>query len=166
MNNYAYIDNQNLYLATKFAPEPWLVDMKRFRVYLQEKYKVDLAYLFMGTYDKKLEPRYKCYTENGYNLMFREHLPSVVSSKKGNVDTDVVFQIMHDYHHNLFEKCVLVTGDGDYFKTVNYLLKQSRFECLILPSHKNASSPYKRITHDYYIYLDDASYKKKLSCSR
>ena len=162
MNNYAYIDNQNLYLATKNAPEPWTVDMLRFRVYLREKYKVERAYLFMGVYDKKYGARYKFYTECGYELMFRAHVPSTGSPKKGNVDTDVIFQMMHDYHHNLFDKCLLVTGDGDYFKTVDYLLKQNRFECLILPSHKNASSLYKKITHDYYIYLDDASYKKKL----
>ena len=36
MNNYAYIDNQNLYFATKNAPEPWKVDMLRLRVYLKE----------------------------------------------------------------------------------------------------------------------------------
>ena len=47
MNNYAYVDNQNLYLATKNAPEPWSVDMKRFRIYLLEKYKVERAYLFI-----------------------------------------------------------------------------------------------------------------------
>ena len=161
-SNIAYIDNQNLYMATKDSPEPWRIDLARFKVYLKDRYNCDEALLFMGAYDKEYESTYKLFSSFGYKLMFRLHDEVAHSKKKGNVDTDVVFQMMHDFHHDAFEKAVLVSGDGDYFKTVDYLIKQNRFECLALPSHKNASSLYKRITHDYYIYLDDGSYRKKL----
>ena len=161
MNNYAYIDNQNLYLATKNAPEPWIVDMKRFRVYLLEKYKVERAYLFMGAYEDKYKDLYEKYLSFGYELRFRHHSDSIKSQKTGNVDTDVVFQMMHDFHNNIFDKCILVSGDGDYFKTVNYLVEQGKFERLMLPSHKNASSLYRKLTRQYYIYLDDKSFRDK-----
>ena len=161
-SNIAYIDNQNLYMATKTNYQPWQVDLKRLRVYLLDRYNCEKALLFMGAYEKNYAKRYDLFESFGYQLMFRMHDEIANSKKKGNVDTDVVFQMMHDFHHDAFEKAVLVSGDGDYFKTVDYLIKQNRFECLALPSHKNASSLYKRITHDYYIYLDDGSYRKKL----
>ena len=56
--DFAYIDNQNLYMATHCAPEPWDVDMKRFRVYLREKYNVANACLFMGTYNYGYQDMY------------------------------------------------------------------------------------------------------------
>ena len=119
MNNYAYIDNQNLYLATKNAPEAWTVDMKRFRVYLLEKYKVERAYLFMGSYEEKYNDLYGKYLSYGYELRFRQHSESIKSRKKGNVDTDIVFQILFDsFYDDEFDKIILVSGDGDYFKTV------------------------------------------------
>ena len=160
--NIAYIDNQNLYMATKTSLEPWRVDLKRFKVYLNDRYNCEEALLFMGAYEKEYDSRYELFESFGYTLMFRTHDEVANSKKKGNVDTDVVFQMMHDFHHEDFDKAVLVSGDGDYYKTVEYLISQNKFECLILPSHKNASSLYKRITHDYYVYLDDLSYRKKL----
>ena len=162
MNNYAYIDNQNLYLATKNAPEPWTVDMKRFRVYLLEKYKVERAYLFMGAYEDKYMDLYDKYLSFGYELRFRQHSESIKSKKKGNVDTDVVFQMLFDsFYEDEFEKIILVSGDGDYFKTVQHLAKIGKLEKVLLPSHKNASSLYKRLTREMYLYLDNPKLNKK-----
>jgi len=45
-NNYAFIDSQNLNLAIR--EQGWLLDFKRFRVYLAEKYAVNKAFLFIG----------------------------------------------------------------------------------------------------------------------
>ena len=39
------------------------------------------------------------------------------STKKGNVDTDIVFEIMKNLIDNKrFDKVVIVSGDGDYKK--------------------------------------------------
>ena len=46
LNNYAFIDAQNLYLAIQ--EDGWKLDYKKFRVYLKEKYGVERAYMFMG----------------------------------------------------------------------------------------------------------------------
>ena len=163
MNNYAYIDNQNLYLATKRAPEPWTVDMKRFRVYLREKYKVERAYLFMGAYEDKYKDLYDKYLSFGYELRFRQHLESIKSKKKGNVDTDVVFQMLFDsFYEDQFDKVILVSGDGDYFKTVQHLLKINRLERVLLPSRKNASSLYKALAENRKALLDRTDVKRKI----
>ena len=45
-NNFAFIDSQNVYRGIK--AQGWLIDWKKFRKYLLEKYSVSTAYLFIG----------------------------------------------------------------------------------------------------------------------
>jgi hypothetical protein len=45
-NNFAFIDSQNLNLSIR--SQGWVLDFKRFRVYLKDKYSVTKAY--MGTF--------------------------------------------------------------------------------------------------------------------
>lgn len=45
-NNYAFIDSQNLNLGSRILG--WKIDYRKFRIYLQEKYGVRKAYMFLG----------------------------------------------------------------------------------------------------------------------
>jgi hypothetical protein len=63
---------------------------------------------------------------------------------------------------NDFEKIVLLSGDGDYKKIVDYLILKERFEKILFPNKKFASSLYKSITIKYYDYLDNKDIKKKI----
>jgi uncharacterized LabA/DUF88 family protein len=162
VNNYAYIDNQNLYMATKFADEPWLIDMKRFRVYLAEKYHVSKAYLFMGAYNPDYKKRYSRYAEYGYELVFRPHSSDAHCKKKGNVDTDVVFYCMRDvFTDESLDKVLLISRDGDFFRMAEYLSTMGKLEKVLLPSHKNASSLYKKLSRELYVYLDNPKLNKR-----
>ena len=43
--NYAFIDGQNLYMGTaKREQGRWRVDLRRFYIYLERKYKIENAY--------------------------------------------------------------------------------------------------------------------------
>ncbi len=44
--NYAFIDSQNLNLSIR--DQGWQVDFKRFRKYLEDKYHVRKAFIFIG----------------------------------------------------------------------------------------------------------------------
>ena len=46
LKNYAFIDSQNLNLAVK--EQGWKLDFKRFRKYLEDKYEVAKAFIFIG----------------------------------------------------------------------------------------------------------------------
>ena len=46
LNNYAFIDSQNLNLSIRSLG--WKLDFARFRIYLKEKYGVTKAFLFIG----------------------------------------------------------------------------------------------------------------------
>lgn len=85
------------------------------------------------------------------------------SIKKGNVDTDIVFTIMKKIaDREKFDKVVLVSGDGDYFKMVDYLIEKNRFEKLLAPNSTNMSSLYKLFDRKYYTSLNDLGVRKKI----
>lgn len=161
--NIAFIDGQNLHYGTGKVTSPWKVDLKRFRVYLEEKYKVEEAYYFIGAYDAQHQDLYNYIQKIGYILVFREHTNSLLSKKKGNVDTDIVFTIMKQILENEVQgKIVLVSGDGDYWRLVQYLISKDLFEKLLAPNKRGTSSLYKRIPDSFIAFLDDEEVKKKI----
>lgn len=162
-HNAAFIDNQNLYMATTYGKDPWRLDMKRLLVYLQQKYDCLFINLFMGAYEQRLQNFYLALQRMGYVLIYREHSQSLKGNKKGNVDTDIVFEVMSSLIDDLtLEKVVLVSGDGDYKRMVDYLIEKGRFEKILFPSKERASSLYKSISRQYYAYLDTPDMRAKL----
>ena len=161
MNNQAFIDGQNLYNNTK--SNNWKIDLKKFRVYLKEKYKVENAYYFIGYMTEDNQQLYESIQKAGYILIFREHNQKMLGKKKGNVDTDIVFSILSRIIDTEdFDKVVLVSGDGDYFKTVKYLIEKNRFAKLLAPNRNSTSSLYKRFTPKYVDFLDTPGIKRKI----
>lgn len=137
--------------------------MQRFRSYLYKKYDVTKAYLFMGAFDIQRQDLYSVFQEYGYILVFREHGINFKGSKKGNVDTDIVFEMMRDALTNdQLNKVILVSGDGDYFRTVKFLRSIDKLGKVLLPSHQNASSLYKQLSNQYFAFLDSSRVKKIL----
>jgi uncharacterized LabA/DUF88 family protein len=152
--NSAFVDAQNLYLGTK--GEGWLVDHKRFCVFLNENYRCDEIYLFIGNLRDEHSKMYVDLQKAGYILIFREHANSSVSEKKGNVDTDLMFELMRQYaEENPERKFIIVSGDGDYFKAVRHLVEKKRFIKIFLPNKKFASSLYKKLGSEYYDFLSN-----------
>ena len=161
MNNQAFIDGQNLYRNTQ--ANRWAIDLARFREYLLAKFHAIEAYYFIGSYDKKHKKVYRKLKEAGYELVFRPHMNGVISKKKGNVDTDVVFYMMRSLSERKgYNKVLLVSGDGDYFRTVDYLIARNRFLKLLAPSRRTLSSLYRGFSPDQLEYLDDEKLRTKI----
>jgi hypothetical protein len=59
-------------------------------------------------------------------------------------------------------KVVLVSGDGDYWRMVDFLIKENRFEKLLVPNSQSVSSLYKRIPDTVCDFLDKADIRKKI----
>ncbi len=160
--NIAFIDGQNLHMGTTLDKEtPWKIDLVKFRIYLKEKYKVRTAYYYLGYAQDKHKNLYRHIQEAGFILQFRKHNTAMISKKKGNVDVDIVFDIMMKmYKQEKFNKIILVSGDGDYKMLVDFLIEENKFEKILFPNKKFASSLYKDITRNYFSYLEYA--KKKI----
>lgn len=135
--NYAFIDSQNVHLSVK--DQGWSLDFARFRVYLRDKYHVTKSFLFIG-YVPGNEPLYRKLRWAGHVIVFK---PTVMVKKgnkvdtKGNVDAELVLQAMIEYSH--YEKAVIITGDGDFYCLVKYLLGKHKLARLLVPNQKKYS---------------------------
>lgn len=160
--NYAFIDGQNLYLGTRECG--FSIDHKKFRTYLRAKYNVEEAYYFLGFVSDEQQELYSHLQKAGFILVFREHSSVMAGKKKGNVDTDIVFEVMKNLHENAgeFDNIVLVSGDGDYVKLVDYLIKKNKFSKILFPNKKFASSLYNKYGSQCYDYLENPDVKKKI----
>ena len=162
-NNLAFVDGQNLYLGTTTAQEKWAVDLAKFRVYLNKKYKVEKSYYFLGYVNSDYQDLYDEIQEAGFILKFREHNTVMMGKKKGNVDSDIIFSIMEKmYRRENFGKIILVSGDGDYKKLIDFLIEENKFEKILFPNKKFASSLYKQLGSEFYDWLENESIKNKI----
>ena len=164
-SNIAFIDGQNLHLGTKESG--WAIDHARFRTYLSEKYTITEAYYFLGFVSGEEQDLYDKLQKAGFILSFREHSSALRGSKKGNVDSDIIFALMRKLVENEpFGKAFIVSGDGDYKKMVDYLVKKSKFGKMLFPNRQFASSLYKSLGSEFYDYLENADVKAKISYQR
>jgi len=166
--NLAFIDGQNLYMNTsKKAINPWKVDLTRFRVYLEEKYNTGKAYYFLGYVQETNQELYEEIQNAGFVLVFREHNPTMIGKKKGNVDSDIIFHIMKKlYRREDFNKIILVSGDGDYKLLVDFLIEENKFGKILFPDKKFASSLYKKLGSEYFDYLENMDIKEKIEVKK
>lgn len=135
LNNYAFIDGQNLYLAIKELG--WKIDYKKFRVYLKEKYKVEMAYMFMGFLPDNQE-LYSFLQSVGYVLVFKPIVFNEDGYIKGNCDAELVLQAMADI--DKYNQAIIVSGDGDFYCLAKYLDNKNKLGKILAPSNKNCSS--------------------------
>ncbi|MBL8158751.1 NYN domain-containing protein [bacterium] len=159
MANYAFIDSQNLNLAVQGLG--WKIDWLRFRRYLKDKYKVEKAYLFIGFVEKHAD-LYKSLQEKGYILIFKPTLRYKDGTTKGNCDAELVLQAMID--RDEYSKAVIVTGDGDFYCLVDYLVKQQKFEKLLIPNQAKYSALLKKFDSGYLAFVSDL--RKKLEYTK
>jgi uncharacterized LabA/DUF88 family protein len=160
-NNYAFIDSQNLNLAIRELG--WRLDFARFRVYLREKYGVSKAFLFIG-YIEGNSDLYTSLQEAGFICIFKPTLQYKDGTTKGNCDAELVLQTMIEYHN--YDKALIVTGDGDFYCLVKYLLEQGKLENLLIPNRFKYSALLKfKIIRYYLRFMNDLEsllgYKKK-----
>jgi uncharacterized LabA/DUF88 family protein len=147
-NVYAFIDSQNLNVSTqKFG---WKMDWRKFRQFLDERFGVTKAFMFIG-YMPENEELYEQMHEAGYMVVLkptfdltraREVQPISTAETpvkeedkkpvKGNIDADLVLWAMKEL--NSYDKAIIVSGDGDFYSLVEYLVEQGKLLHLLAPS--------------------------------
>ena len=148
-NNFAYIDGANLHKGVDDLG--WKIDYKRLRLWLNNKYKIKRAYIFLG-----LIPQYAdLYTylqEVGFTLIFKETVYGENGKIKGNCDADLVLQTVCDTYENNFDKAVIISSDGDYANFIKFLQKRNKLLSIVSPS--NHCSVLLKRTNARILYLD------------
>ncbi|MFN5539878.1 MAG: NYN domain-containing protein [Candidatus Melainabacteria bacterium] len=130
---YAFIDSQNLNLAVR--DQGWKIDFQRFRVYLQDKYKVKQIFLFIG-YVPGNEALYTKLQKAGYIIIFKPTL-EIDGKIKGNVDAELVLHAMIEFEN--YDKAIIVSGDGDFHCLIEYLLEKDKLDRVLIPNRKKYS---------------------------
>jgi len=152
---YAFIDSQNLNLGIQ--RNGWKMDWRKFRAFLQEKYGVTHAYMFIG-YMADNESLYEYMYELGFLVVLKPTLeisnpendkaveetkntdPPVEKEKpliKGNVDTELVLYAMKEMPN--YDKAIIVSGDGDFFSLAEYLQEQGKLAHIMTPNWQYSS---------------------------
>ncbi|MBM4103945.1 MAG: NYN domain-containing protein [Planctomycetes bacterium] len=76
----------------------------------------------------------------GFVLIFKPTL-EIRGKIKGNVDAELVLQVMIEYGH--FNQAIIVSGDGDFHCLVKYLMGKNKLAKLLVPNDCKFSSLYK-----------------------
>lgn len=147
--NFAFIDSQNLNLSIRELG--WKLDFRRFRQYLKDKYQISQAFLFIG-YVRGNESLYTYLQNAGYVCVFKPTLELQNGKTKGNVDAELVLHAMIQF--TKFDKAVLVTGDGDFYCLVEYLLQQEKLMKLLIPNKQRYSSLFKKLSTPEFNIFD------------
>ena len=134
-NNYAFIDSQNLNLNIR--NQGWILDFARFRVYLNEKYGVTKAFLFVG-YIEENKKMYDFLNRTGFICVFKPTLEYKDGTTKGNCDAELVLQAMIEYPD--YDGAIIVSGDGDFHCLIEYLKEKGKLEKLLIPNRYKYST--------------------------
>jgi uncharacterized LabA/DUF88 family protein len=142
---YAFIDSQNLNVSTQKLG--WKMDWRKFRAWLTDKYGVTKAFMFIG-YVPEFEDMYVQLHDSGYAVVLKPTFdmtrprPEATDDKtnpekeerqtKGNIDADLVLWAMKELP--LYDKAIIVSGDGDFYTLVEYLDEQGKLLKLLAPS--------------------------------
>ena len=159
-NNFAFIDSQNLNLGIQSLG--WALDFNKFRTYLKEKYNITTAYLFIG-YVQENQDLYASLQKYGYVLIFKPVLPNKEGGVKGNVDADLVLQVMIE--HGNYDKAVIVSSDGDFYSLVKYLYERDKLKVVMSSYLKTCSTLLKKSAKEKIVFMDNLrsklEYKRK-----
>jgi uncharacterized LabA/DUF88 family protein len=154
---YAFIDSQNLNLGIQRMG--WKMDWRRFRQYLRDTYNVTHAYMFIG-YMAENESLYEHMHELGYLVVLKptvdvavirpevqnpDGTPAAAKSSeekdkptvKGNIDADLVLHAMKEQPN--YSKAIIVSGDGDFFGLIEYLIGRNKLANILTPNWQYSS---------------------------
>ncbi len=183
-HNFAFVDSQNLNIGVQSYG--WKIDWRKFRKFLADRYSVTQAYLFIG-YLPGNEDMYKQMHDAGYLVVLKPTLEmyqvpvdgqeaeAQTTAKvenaeqkdaepehkkpatKGNVDAELVLYAVKEMPN--YDKAIIVSGDGDFFGLVEYLIQQKKLLHLMAPNRKY-STLLKPFEH-YIVRVDE--FKKQIS---
>lgn len=141
---YVFIDAQNLHLGVKKDVyrnrkkiySGWEIDYKKFYIFLEDKYKADGVFLFIGKIDK-YKKLYKYLSKIGYILIFKEvslYSKNNKTTYKGNIDTLLVLTAMR--LEKKYDSAIIVSGDGDFLCLIDYLFEKKKLKRLLIPNRE------------------------------
>lgn len=149
-NRYAFIDASNVYYAA--SREGWEVDYKKLYSYLAGRYKVSKAFYFTGTtHNFKRASLYDTLLKVGYKLILVLTRFIQGGQAKADVDSVMTFEMMRVLKE--YDSAIIMTGDGDYYDVLKYLLKTKK-DVRLISTTKSSASDLRSLFGSYFIHLN------------
>ena len=153
---YVFIDATNIIYGTSYYG--WKMDFEKLFKYLTNRYEAKAVYYYAGVDSKNVKQLnfYKKLTDFGYKLRL---VPVKIFSdghKKADVDSRMTFEIIK--LDKKFDKAIIMTGDGDYYWVLEYLIKTKKMVKLI--SHnRNTARELKKLFGKDFVDMEDIRYQ-------
>lgn len=154
MNINIYIDGNNLYRGAKELS--FDIDYKKFRGWLRQKYNATNVYIFIGLISSRTR-FYHHLQKCGYILIYKNTI-AVDGIIKGNCDAELVLNTVSDFYTKAFDKCLIITGDGDFGCLIEFLNQKSVLLGVLAPN-KNKCSFLLRNKNIEITFLNDHYHK-------
>lgn len=152
--NRVYIDVQNTHKATQKLW--WLIDWKKFFIYLKDKCKADTIY-YAVWYIPKNQWWYDTLSAIWYTMLHKETIRLPSWETKWNVDIDIAIKALIDLYEWWLTKIYLITNDGDYNTLIKVCQQKWIRGKLFTPDIHTASTLLKRL--DNPIDINDIKHK-------
>ncbi len=150
-NNFAFIDGANLHRG--MGALGWELDYKKFRVWLDEKFSVTRAYIFLGNIPK-YSNLYAHLQECGYTLIFKEVVYDGDGKAKGNCDADLVLKTVQEHYEGGYDNAVIVSSDGDYASLIRFLMSKGKLKFILSPANEKKCSILLKRTNAKISYIN------------
>jgi hypothetical protein len=152
---YAFIVGQNFNKSMKddiVSPsgrvlyQGSMIDYKKFRMYLSDKYGVNRAVIFVG-YLKQNDGLYKYFQHCGFEVVFKKTTVMKLREKekiKGNVDIDIAVYAAARWLKQ-YDKAIFISGDGDFLELYDFIEENNKLHKIMVPN----SYKYSRLLRKY-----------------
>lgn len=149
---YAFVDAANVIYRDSDV-KPWKIDLKKLFSYLKERFEAERVFYYGGV-DNRNAVQLKLYqrlTEWGYELRLNP-VKRFINDRgeqylKADVDARMAFEAMKykdDYDHAVF-----LTGDGDFYWLLKYLLREKDKIWVVASPNKTAKELKKLVRGDF-----------------
>jgi len=154
-----YIDSQNIH-QWLLQYHWWIIDWKKFYIYLNDKYKIDKVKIFFW-YLKSQRGFYEKLKKIWYDVCFKETLILPNWGIKWKVDIDSAIFALKDFYENSLLEAFLVTWDWDFNSLVYLWIEKQIFWKIFVPWVNNSSVLLKRVAKNNIIDLSELKNKLK-----
>jgi uncharacterized LabA/DUF88 family protein len=93
----------------------------------------------------------------GFDLVFKPIVNDGNGKPKGNCDAELILHCVRIEYDN-FDKAIIVSGDGDFYCLINFLIGENKLSKIGIPSRKNFSSLLVKF-RKYFFFVGDVRHK-------
>lgn len=149
---FAFVDAANVIYRDTDA-RPWKIDLKKLIKYLQERFGTSRV-LYYGGIDHRNDTQFRLYEKMktwGYELRLNP-VKHFVNERgewytKADVDSRMTFDMMRLLP--AYDRAVILTGDGDFYWVVEYLLQEKEHVWLLASPGKTAKELKRLLAGDF-----------------